>query len=68
LLQATGRYDEAEPLFRQALEIFRAALGDDHPNTQGLARNYAQLLRTRFPNNPALDGLKAVFGEDVGRN
>lgn len=30
-LQATGRYDEAEVLHRQALGITKAALGEDHP-------------------------------------
>ena len=34
LLRATSRYAEAEPLYRQALEIDRASLGDDHPNTR----------------------------------
>ena len=32
LLKDTGRYEEAEPLFRQALEIGRETLGEGHPD------------------------------------
>ena len=44
----TGRHEEAEPLYRQALEVFRAGLGDDHARTRRIAGNYARLLRARF--------------------
>ena len=44
LLQATGRYEEAEPLFRQAMEIRGAALGTDHPDYAGSLNNLAGLL------------------------
>ena len=30
-LNAMGRYDDAEPLFRKALEVKGTALGDSHP-------------------------------------
>ena len=65
VLWATGQYAEAEPLFRQALEIARTSLGDDHPHTRRLAGRYMGLLRSQFPDNPALAELNAVFGEDV---
>ena len=35
LLWAKGRYEEAEPPLRQALEICRAQLGEQHPNAHG---------------------------------
>ncbi len=31
LLQAQGKYEEAEPLFRRALQIRKKALGEEHP-------------------------------------
>jgi len=34
ILRDLGRPDEAEPLARQALEIFEGILGPDHPQTQ----------------------------------
>ena len=42
-----GRHDEAEPLYRQALEIVRAKLGPDHPNTKTVEANYAAFLAER---------------------
>ena len=66
LLGDTGRYEEAEPLYRQALEVFRVALGDDNARTRRIARNYARLLRARFPDSPALAQLRAAFGEEIG--
>ena len=32
LYEAMGEYDRAEPLFRQALEIRKKALGEEHPD------------------------------------
>ena len=45
LLAATGRYDEAEPLFRQALEIDRKTLGERHPLYATRLNNLASLLK-----------------------
>ncbi len=45
LLKATGRYDAAEPLFRQAMQITGAALGKDHPTYAASLNNLAGLLR-----------------------
>ena len=67
LLEATGRPGEAEPLFRQAVEILRNALGNDHPTTREIATNYAIFLRNHFPDDPALAELEAAFGPDIGR-
>ena len=32
-LNSQGKYAEAEPLYRKALEIWQRVLGEDHPNT-----------------------------------
>ena len=45
LLQAMGRLDDAEPLFREALDAFRATLGDRHPHTLASINNMGQLLQ-----------------------
>ena len=44
LLKATGRYDAAEPLFRQAMQITGAALGKDHPDYATRLNNLAVLF------------------------
>jgi hypothetical protein len=31
-LKSTGRYDDAEPLYREAIKITVATLGKDHPD------------------------------------
>jgi len=43
LLRHQGRYGEAEPLLRRALEIREATLGPDHPDT-ALSLNYLGVL------------------------
>ena len=68
VLQDTDQSAEAERLYRQALEIFRASLGDDHPHTKQVARSYMQLSRAQFPDNPVLAELNTVFGENVNNN
>ena len=40
LYKAQRRYKEAEPLFLQALKIFKNQLGEDHPDTKVLEQNY----------------------------
>ena len=47
LLRATGRSDEAEPLYREALAVFEAALGEGHPDTQTVWRNLERFLAER---------------------
>ena len=39
-----GKYAEAEPLLRRALEILEKALGEDHPNTIMARTNLDTLL------------------------
>jgi len=45
LLQAQGKLNEAEPLFREALEAVRATLGEHHPNTLASFNSMASLLQ-----------------------
>ena len=40
-----GRYEEAEPLYRQAMEIRRTALGEEHPDFATSLNNLAELHR-----------------------
>jgi tetratricopeptide (TPR) repeat protein len=47
LLRAQGKYDEAEPLCRQSLEILRKVLGEEHPNFAGSLNNLAAVLRAQ---------------------
>jgi tetratricopeptide (TPR) repeat protein len=47
LLRAQGKHDEAEPLYRQSLEISRKVLGEEHSDVVGLLNNLAQLLYTQ---------------------
>jgi len=41
-----GRYSDAEPLFRQATEIWRKSLGEDHPDYAASLNNRAELYRS----------------------
>ena len=45
LYRAMGAYDRAEPLFRQALEIRKKALGEEHPDYATSLNNLAALYR-----------------------
>ena len=45
-LNATGRHEEAEPLYREALDITRDSLGPKHPETGTSLNNLAALLET----------------------
>ena len=40
-----GAYDRAEPLYRQALEIRKKALGEEHPDYAQSLNNLAALYR-----------------------
>ena len=44
-LQTQGKYDEAEPLYREALEVKRETLGDRHPDTLLTINNLGGLLK-----------------------
>ena len=43
-LRDQGKFDEAEPLFREALEVRRATLGTRHPNRLASINNLGTLL------------------------
>ena len=70
LLQATNRFEEAEPLMRRALEISKASFGEHHPDVAICLNNLGQLLKNtnRFEEaepllRRALEISKASFGE-----
>ena len=44
-LQGQGKYDEAEPLLREVLEVSRETLGDRHPDTLTTISNLGLLLQ-----------------------
>jgi hypothetical protein len=44
LYRTQGKYKEAEPLYRRAVEIAEKSLGVDHPSTQTIRQNL-ELLR-----------------------
>ena len=46
-LQVQGKYDEAEPMYREALEVARAALGSRHPHTLTSTNNLGLLLHDK---------------------
>ena len=43
--ETTGRYDEAEPLYRQAIKIGKKTIGEDHPDYATWLNNLAGLLQ-----------------------
>ena len=70
-LNAQGRYGEAKPLLRKALEISKRELGEDHPDTAASYNNVAYNLdnQRRYGEaeplyQKALEIRKRVLGED----
>ena len=66
-----GKYDEAEPLYREALAIDKKIYGDDHPEVATDLNNLASLLikqlRLDEAEKPCFDALKirqVKLGED----
>ena len=51
LYDSQGRYEQAEPLYRQALDIFEKVLGKDHPSTVTVRENYQLLLEEKGSNS-----------------
>jgi tetratricopeptide (TPR) repeat protein len=47
LYESQGRYEEAEPLYIQALDMRKKLLGDKHPYTQETQRDYQTLLENK---------------------
>jgi hypothetical protein len=43
LYRAQGRYGEAEPLYRKALQLSEKVLGPEHPNTLTMQLNFVVL-------------------------
>ena len=46
-LQVQGKFDEAVPLFREALEVRRETLGSRHPSTLNTISNLGLLLKDK---------------------
>ena len=46
-LRVQGKYDAAEPLYREALEVRRETLGNRHPHTLASINNLGGLLRAK---------------------
>ena len=42
-----GKYDEAEPLYRQTLVILKKVHGSEHPTTASCLNNLASLLESQ---------------------
>lgn len=42
-----GRYEEAEPLYKRAIVIWEAAMGEDHPHVANALGNWAVSLTTQ---------------------
>ena len=47
LYDSQGKYEAAEPLFLQAIEISVQSLGEKHPNTQTFMKNYQIFLNEK---------------------
>ena len=47
MYRSQGRYDDAEPLFEEALSIHRRVLGADHPDTAISLNDLASLYRAQ---------------------
>ena len=45
LCQVQGRYEEAETLYQQALDIVKQQLGPGHPTTVTVRESYDDLVR-----------------------
>ena len=68
-LQVQGKYDEAEPMYREALEVARAALGSRHPHTLTSTNNLGLLLHDKGDlaaaeplYREAVEGLRETLG------
>ena len=52
LYHAQGKYEKAEPLYLQAIEILKQSLGEEHPNTQAVIKNYQVFLNEKNNQKP----------------
>jgi len=58
LYESQGRYDEAEPLYLEALRICDRTLGSEHPNTVTVRENF-----TYFVKEVVEEGQESVLSE-----
>ena len=65
-----GKYDEAEPLYREVLKVRRRTLGDEHPATMASISNLGVLFHNQGKYEEAekhfveaLEGRRRVLGE-----
>ncbi len=47
LYNSQGKYDQAEPLYLQALELYKHLLGDNHPSVATSLNNLANLYNSQ---------------------
>lgn len=67
LLSNTGRYKEAEPLYRQAIAILLETLGEQHPHTKIFWQSYSNCLKTMLASgDPALVAQAQRACEELG--
>ncbi|WP_414621138.1 tetratricopeptide repeat protein [Calothrix sp. CCY 0018] len=60
LYKSQGRYEQAEPLYIQALKICEQILGTKHPNTKKTRDNLEIMQREKNKKNPLW---KKLFGK-----
>ncbi|MEL6780562.1 MAG: tetratricopeptide repeat protein, partial [Cyanobacteria bacterium J06597_16] len=69
LYKSQGRYSEAEPLYREALEMRKRLLGDEHPDVASSLNNLAALYynQGRYSDaEPLLIDALALFEQRLG--
>jgi tetratricopeptide (TPR) repeat protein len=49
LYNSQGKYEEAEPLYLQALAIAEQALGENHPNTVKIRESLQKMRQQQHP-------------------
>ncbi|MBD2526353.1 tetratricopeptide repeat protein [Nostoc sp. FACHB-133] len=71
IYRATGQYSEAEPLYKQALELRKRLLGENHPsfatslnNLAGLYKSTGQYAKAELLYQQALELRKRLWGEN----
>nr|NCR69258.1 CHAT domain-containing protein [Microcystis aeruginosa LL11-07] len=71
LYRVQGRYSEAEPLYKQALAIWKQQLGDNHPDTASSLNNLALLYESqgRYSEaEPLYKQALAIWKQQLGDN
>jgi tetratricopeptide (TPR) repeat protein len=62
LLEAQGKYNEAEPVYRQSLVIMRMVLGEEHPDVTTSLNNLAALLNAQGKYDESIPLLRQSLG------